>query len=503
MSVQPKSPLFELALHGPIEPWIQGLADLAGANAATELRIARVCAWIKRQDLVPVGHSTWASFRRERVEWSDSWTRDLLRLVESPLNKVKAAVCTGLLPLRVAVRAPLQVTGPEHEVDWLAAAVAGEEIASDEERPLRVCALYEDARVIQRARSLARLLLGRHATTVELDELILTAWRQQTPASQLIAEAQLIPPPPSWDEPLGWCDEADPATHLLGAWREPQSLPEAITRLETLQYMRRGAAITLGEAWERIVAEKLWAVAGYDNLDAFATQVLGRSARSMQRYRQLGRGLLLHPELREQIKTACLLPHGLDLHRTILTAQAAGYHRALPWAEVARRVGIAEMQRITRESRWEGRRILEPYEQAMSRTTDAVARPPAPEDEPLPPGRADGPLRVDPDLPEAARWFVEHVKIPAQRGFGVVKERDRYVCQNPRCRRRSLRNQAHHVVFRSLGGSDDPSNGLCVCRACHLRGIHTGAFQVFFEGDDLVWRYPDGVVRVFGARSAA
>jgi hypothetical protein len=50
-------------------------------------------------------------------------------------------------------------------------------------------------------------------------------------------------------------------------------------------------------------------------------------------------------------------------------------------------------------------------------------------------------MAVHPDQQEAAAWFLENVKPEPQRGFGKVKERDRFVCQNPECGRRTLRAQ--------------------------------------------------------------
>ena len=53
----------------------------------------------------------------------------------------------------------------------------------------------------------------------------------------------------------------------------------------------------------------------------------------------------------------------------------------------------------------------------------------------------------------------------------AVFERDGWRCTVPGCT--SYRNlQSHHVVFRSAGGSDDPSNLTTLCAWHHLRGVH-------------------------------
>jgi hypothetical protein len=51
--------------------------------------------------------------------------------------------------------------------------------------------------------------------------------------------------------------------------------------------------------------------------------------------------------------------------------------------------------------------------------------------------------------------------------------RDGWRCVVPGCT--SMRNlHEHHIVFRSAGGSDDPSNRVTLCAFHHLRGVHAG-----------------------------
>ena len=54
--------------------------------------------------------------------------------------------------------------------------------------------------------------------------------------------------------------------------------------------------------------------------------------------------------------------------------------------------------------------------------------------------------------------------------------RDGWRCTVPGCT--AYRNlHAHHLEFRSAGGSDDPSNCITLCAFHHLRGIHTGLIR--------------------------
>jgi 5-methylcytosine-specific restriction endonuclease McrA len=58
-----------------------------------------------------------------------------------------------------------------------------------------------------------------------------------------------------------------------------------------------------------------------------------------------------------------------------------------------------------------------------------------------------------------------------------VFERDGWRCTVPGCT--SQRNlHAHHVVFRSAGGSDDDANLTTLCAAHHQRGVHAGVIRI-------------------------
>ncbi len=58
-----------------------------------------------------------------------------------------------------------------------------------------------------------------------------------------------------------------------------------------------------------------------------------------------------------------------------------------------------------------------------------------------------------------------------------VFERDGWRCTVPGCA--SQRNlHAHHVLFRSAGGSDDDANLTTLCAAHHQRGVHAGSIRI-------------------------
>jgi len=69
-----------------------------------------------------------------------------------------------------------------------------------------------------------------------------------------------------------------------------------------------------------------------------------------------------------------------------------------------------------------------------------------------------------------------------------IFERDGWRCQAPGCSSRR-RLEAHHIIFRSQNGSDDPDNLITLCHSHHRRGIHEGYLAVSGSApSDLRWR---------------
>lgn len=68
-----------------------------------------------------------------------------------------------------------------------------------------------------------------------------------------------------------------------------------------------------------------------------------------------------------------------------------------------------------------------------------------------------------------------------QRGFDyeyssrreAVLNRDNYTCQC--CGKKHVRLEVHHIIFRSMGGTDDERNLITLCEKCH-KAIHDGIF---------------------------
>lgn len=89
---------------------------------------------------------------------------------------------------------------------------------------------------------------------------------------------------------------------------------------------------------------------------------------------------------------------------------------------------------------------------------------------------------------EVANFDIQKIKNPdiegkmyqqgEQSGFWNLREyilhRDRHTCQNPNCKNRGKGQilNVHHIVFRSEGGTDTPSNLITLCNRCHTPANH-------------------------------
>jgi hypothetical protein len=471
------------------------MLELLGAGNAIDLRIARLAAWIRCQDPADCGYASHGAIFREHIGWGDSWLRALIRLVECDLPLIQAAVCVGKLPLSAAVRAPGLVE-PSEQSAWLQCALEGDlhllpRPKRREPTPpagvVRTVQLDQtELADIHRARQLARLVAGQPLSDASADRFVLDCWRGGVKGAQLVAAARLDPPVPPERTPPNWCGLPDPATPILGPWSPPRDLPHALRMLERIQLARGSRVVLVGQAFHELASRALHHELGFDTLAQLAREGLGVPVRQLERHRRLALDLRHLPQLAQAIDA------GLDLARARLVASIACEDSVEDWLYVARNTGIAELRRAVKLAGRPGPRSIEPAVLGQYRRAIALAAQVV-EAEPTVATNTGDPLQVfvslnaawapaavpqydcvHADLPAAARWFLQEVKIEPQRGFGKVKERDHFTCRNPECGRRSLRVQAHHIVFRSDGGSDDLGNGITLCR-CAISGWSTRA----------------------------
>jgi len=337
----------------------------------------------------------------------------------------------------------------------------------------------DDAVAVRDARRMAQICLGGARTARDVDDYLVACWRDRVPAEQILARAHERPERPvltpcSWE----WRGEAEPA-----------SLGEGMARLDALQQTLRGLTPAVARAWALLVDDGTWAER-YDSVEDCASEVLGLSLRQSQRLARLGRTLVHYPEIDRAVREG--LPVGAA---ELLGRHGPSANTLERWIALARGVGPTQLARAVAEARWDARPTLEAHA-AVARI--AAATSPGARvalAQPEPPVTREA-LRCVPELVPAARWWVETVRLPTPRGFAAVKTRDGYRCRNPECGRVSIRNEAHHIVFRSEGGTDCPdTNGITVCRPCHLRLVHAGRLTVerLEVGEAVLrWTWSDG-----------
>jgi hypothetical protein len=245
---------------------------------------------------------------------------------------------------------------------------------------------------------------------------------------------------------------------------------------------RRARALELGRLYIEATDDRLYVEMGFGSAEEMAAS-FEISQRSLQRHAELVREVDLYPEVAQGLDL------GLDLDRAVQVASIATEETVGEWLRIAGRTGAREFRRAVQLA------LHAPEEAVRAEYLDAIAEATGPDDRvalrasqrPAPPRSWDD---VHPDLPEAARWFLDEVRPEPQHGVGKIKETQRFTCQNPECCRRTLRCDAHHVIWRSKGGDDRVENLATACKGCHLRLIHTGIVTVERVGSALLWTYP-------------
>ncbi len=464
------------------------IGDLLTAAPALQLRLARHAAWFKRRDLLALGYTSWAAFARARLDLNDSWSRDLVRLAESDLPLVKAAVSAGALPLRDAVKAPGVAEGRESA--WLLAVYERQLLGpSNPPRPAPAPVRELDPseqRLLAAARDRVRLLrgvpLGDHAADRQLLDWY---WSRET-SETLLAAARQVPAPPD-HQPLPPWPGRDLADELVGPWVEPESLAQGLELLEGLVRRLDTLELDTGRAWREFVATGLGAALGETTLAGVAGRFWGASLRTLQRRQRLANDVDRYPELARAVGAGELTVKQARVLVEFVDEESVG-----DWIEIARRVPCAEL----REAATHAGALREAYVAAIEQAGDGAGVSLTASMRPAPPS---GAVEATEELLAAARWLLETVEMPRH----PIKDRDGWCCQNPECRRRSLRLEAHHIVFRSEGGGDEPENLVTLCRACHLRGVHTGVIRLTWEEDRLVWDYPGRRIIQFTAPASS
>jgi hypothetical protein len=63
----------------------------------------------------------------------------------------------------------------------------------------------------------------------------------------------------------------------------------------------------------------------------------------------------------------------------------------------------------------------------------------------------------------------------------MVLNRDGYVCQYCKGKRKDSKLEVHHIIYRNNGGSDEASNLIALCHTCH-KALHSGKIKLNLKG---------------------
>ena len=278
-------------------------------------------------------------------------------------------------------------------------------------------------------------------------------------------------------------------------WPEPVAAPEGVdgrdvgaidARVRELSAMRDRWDDLVGHLGLVIQAFGLWRHLGFASFGHYCAERLGMAERTVAQRVWLERRLHELPGLREAMRQG-----RVSYEKARLVAGVAVPRDVEAWVAVAERCTCIEL-----------RRRVEAGEQAQMCARERVS--------------VVAPRRVAGLFEEACRavmlregcWVgpaeclgrmcdhfvaswegIRERRVTPQR---QAIERDRGFCQVPGCSRAAV--HAHHVVWRSRGGDDEPENLVSLCSGHHLHGIHRGYIRVSGRAPDrLVWEIGEEV----------
>jgi hypothetical protein len=256
-----------------------------------------------------------------------------------------------------------------------------------------------------------------------------------------------------------------------------------LCELRRVEAHRRTRVLEVGALYRRVVGERLWRE-GWGSLGEMLRSC-DLDQRTLQRAAKLVASLDELPDTAEAVACGQIpLDHARKIASIACEEDEADWLQLEPWytrPDFARLVELASRGVPIVPI---ARRVIDTLIDELG-VTDRVTFSGI--ERPMPAPRH---ATVHRDLLAASTWYLANLAMPRQRGCGKAKEKDRFRCRNPEDRRPTSRAHTHHAKPRSRGGTDDPTNLLCKCPSCHLRGVHGGAFTVEILEDRIVWSYP-------------
>ncbi len=480
------------------------LALVARARGALDVAVGDgLAALCVGERLITLGYSCLGDYAREALGIQERTAQGLAHLSRELRSRplLRAAVCAGEVKQRAA-EAVLPVARGDAEAGWverariltvraLLAAVRRERAGEQEpEEPwvqLRAGLEPADRAEVDLALELAGRVLGPGARRPErlealaseylgarpiapLEEHALdgtTAMDRSKAAARERAEARLEAETHGWwilsdPEPVPVPDEAfDELFEALGAAGIDR-------RLRELAEMRATWDDSLGYCALAVKASGLHRVLGFASFGHYCRERLGLGERTVQQRVALERRLWEAPVLKAAHQA------GLSYEKLRLLSRLPDSELAA-WIPRAQELTCIALRRLMEKGEeaqlCAGRTFTVRVTLLLSRLLrDAFRAVRSVEGAMLPDGKC---------LLALARHFTATWKEPVPRRrtrSQRIRERDLGCCQVPACSRAAT--HAHHIIPRSQGGSDDPSNLVALCTCHHFRGIHAGRLKV-------------------------
>ncbi|HVI74574.1 MAG TPA: HNH endonuclease signature motif containing protein, partial [Anaeromyxobacteraceae bacterium] len=368
---------------------------------------------------------------------------------------------------------------PQEEEDWENVWVSltpAQRETFDEAMAVAGRVLGATAPAWQRIEALCTEFLGSHAAEVGEEEGGLLRIRLDAPWLAAAKEA-LERETRRWT----FLDELSPPEVVAVPERELPSDPVQLdAELRELLALRDGWDEVMGHLALLLKMLGLWRDMEFATFGHYCTERLGMSARTVEQRAWLARRFFFLPGLKEALREG-----RVSYEQARLVARCADDESIASWIERAEGLTCIALRREIEaheatQMRAQGaldarvpRRIANLISAAFRAVREAA-------------GHWVGPGEC---LETIARHFIETWKeglaSPRTRQAKAIA-RDRGYCQVPGCSRAAV--HAHHIRFRSAGGSDDLANLTGLCAAHHLVAVHRGYLRVRGEAPDrLVW----------------
>jgi 5-methylcytosine-specific restriction endonuclease McrA len=491
------------------------LVRVARGHGAVEVALGEGLDALATGDRVlRLGWSSLGDYARERLGLAPGTALRLARLARALRDRprLRAAVRSGEVSARKA-EAVLPVARGEEEAGWverartetvraLAAAVraAGAGDAEPDEpwaREMLSITPGERARV-DAALALAGDLLGATAPVWRRVEAVCEEYLGAHPVDLAPEEAAALTRDLCLERDLDalregleheyrrWEALGEPERFEAPPGPPPGDLADPLAldaRLLELAAMREAWDALVGHLGSIVQSTGLWRWMGFASLGHYAAERLGMSGRALEQRAALERRLWDLPALR-----AALRDGRLSYEKARLVAAHAGGEDAERLVALAAGLPCVALRRAL-ESR-ERAQMCERRELglALPRRVALLLR-----------------AAVRAAREAAGRWLTHGEALAAVADHFVATwgdarpdrstaarralARDRGLCQVPGCSRPAV--HAHHVVYRSRGGTDDAHNLVGLCGPHHLHGVHRGFVRVTGRAPDgLAWEVP-------------